>query len=88
MSTTHNKALSINLDDKIYGQDVKVYVQPMPLADVREHLQSVGLDPQWIATNDDSGAVSIDNLRLEGLLRLLQQYLIESGFVKNLANSV
>ena len=72
---------------KLYAQDVKVYVQPMPLADVCEHLQSVGLDPQWISTNDDSGVVSIDNLRFEGPLRLLQQYLIESGFVENLANN-
>ena len=69
---------------KLYANDVKLYVQSMPLADFRLHLESVDLDPEWVVMTDGSDTVSIHNLTFRGPLRLLQQYLMESGWVEKL----
>ena len=69
---------------KLYANNVRLYVQPMPLKDFRLHLESVDLDPEWVVITDQSDTVSIHNLTFRGPLRLLQQYLMESGWVENL----
>jgi hypothetical protein len=69
---------------KLFSSEVKAYVQSMSLADVRQHLESVNLDPNWVATTDNSNRVSMKNLSLHGPLMRLLQYLTESGFVEDL----
>jgi hypothetical protein len=69
---------------KLFANDVRLYVQPMSLTDFRMHLESVDLDPEWVVLSDESDMVSIHNLTFRGPLRLLQQYLMESGWVENL----
>ena len=56
----------------------------MPRKDFRLHLESVDLDPDWVVMTDESDSVSIHNLTFSGPVRLLQQYLMESGWVENL----
>jgi hypothetical protein len=69
----------------LYAHEVRVYVQPMPVVNFRNHLESVGLDPDWVEVTDKSDTVSIHNVSFRGPLRRLCQFLIESGFVENLA---
>ena len=69
---------------KLFSSEVIAYVQSMSLVDVRQHLESVNLDPNWVATTDDSNRVSIKNLSLRGPLMRLLQYVTESGFVEDL----
>ena len=69
---------------KLYANDVRLYVQPMSLKDFRLHLQSVDLDPDWVVRTEEADTVSIHNLTFSGPERLLQQYLMESGWVENL----
>jgi hypothetical protein len=69
---------------KLFSNGVKAYVQPMSLADIRQHLESVNIDPSWVDTTDDSDTVSMKNLSLHGPLMRLLQYLTESGFVEDL----
>ena len=69
---------------KLFADDVRVYVQPMSLTHFRMHLESVDLDPEWAVLSDESDTVSIHNLTFGGPLRLLHQYLVETGWVENL----
>jgi len=71
---------------KLFANGVKAYVQPMSLVDVRQHLESVNVNPGWVETTDESGTVSMKNLNLRGPLMRLLQYLTESGFVEDLPN--
>jgi len=69
---------------KLFANGVKAYVQPMSLVDVRQHLESVDVNPDWVRTTDESDTVSVQNLCLRGPLMRLLQYLTESGFVEDL----
>ena len=69
---------------KLFANGVKAYVQPMSLANVRRHLESVNVNPDWVETTDESDTVSMNNLSLRGPLMRLLQYLTESGFVEDL----
>lgn len=69
---------------KLFANDVKLYVRPMSLSDFRIHLKSVDLDPDWVVLTGESNTVSIHNLTFRGPLRLLQQYLMESGWIEEL----
>ena len=69
---------------RLYANDVKLYVQPMTIDDFHIHLQSVGLEPDWVVLADGAKTVSIDNLSFNGSERLLHQFLVESGWVENL----
>jgi hypothetical protein len=69
---------------KLFANGVKAYVQPMSLVDVRQHLESVNVDPDWVRTTDKSDTVSMQNLSLRGPLMRLLQYVTESGFVEDL----
>lgn len=57
----------------------------MSLTDLRMHLGSVDLDPDRVVITDEADTVSIDNLTFSGPRRRLQQSLMESGWVENLA---
>ena len=70
---------------KLYADDVRVYVQPMTPDDFRSHLASVGLGPDWVDVGADAGQVSLTNLEFHGPTQLLFRYLIESGWVEELA---
>jgi hypothetical protein len=72
---------------KLFSNGVKAYIQPMSLADIRQHLESVNVDPDWVDTTGDSDRVSIENLSLHGPLMRLLQYITESGFVEDLPDS-
>jgi hypothetical protein len=72
---------------KLFANGVKAYVQPMSLVDVRQHLESVNVDPDWVRTTDKSDTVSMQNLSLRGPLMRLLQYVTESGFVEDLPDS-
>ena len=69
---------------KLFANGVKAYVQPMSLANVRRHLESVNVNPDWVETTNESDTVSMKNLSLCGPLMRLLQYLTESGFVEDL----
>ncbi len=71
---------------KLYADDVRVYVQPMPLTDFCVHLKSVDLDPDWVTVTDQSDTVSVGELSFRGPTRLLHQYLLESGWVDELVH--
>jgi hypothetical protein len=71
---------------KLYADAVRIYVQPMSPDAFREHLDSVGLEPDWVTINDqrDDGLVSIHNIEFKGPTRLLHRYLLEAGWVQEL----
>ena len=69
---------------KLFSTGVKAFIQPMSLADIRQHLNSVNVDPNLVITTDDSDRVSVQNLSLRGPLMRLLQYITESGFVEDL----
>jgi len=69
---------------KLFANGVKAYVQPMSLVDVRQHLESVNVNPDWVEITDESDTVSMKNLSLRGPLIRLLQYLTESRFVEDL----
>ena len=69
---------------KLFSNGVKAYIQPMSLADIRQHLKSVNVDPNWVNTTGDPDSVSLQNLSLSGPLMRLLQYITESGFVEDL----
>lgn len=69
---------------KLFSNGVKAYIQPMSLADIRQHLKSVNIDPDWVDTTGDSDRVTMQNLSLRGPLMRLLQYIRESGFVEDL----
>jgi len=70
---------------KLYADAVRIYVQPMSPADFRQHLDSVGLEPDWVSFDEtDNGLVSIEKLRFNGPTRLLHRYLLEAGWVEEL----
>jgi hypothetical protein len=70
---------------RLYADTVRVYVQPMSVADFRSHLDSVGLTSDWVSVTEESGTVTLDNLRFTGpTTRLLHRYLLESGWVEQL----
>jgi hypothetical protein len=66
---------------KLFTTDVKVYAQPMRLADFRQHLDSAGLDSDWHELPDNTDKVSIHNLTFRGPIHSLFQYLLESGWI-------
>jgi len=69
---------------KLYANGVRIYVQPMTADDCRSHLDSVGLDEDWVALPVDSDHVTIENLEFSGPTRLLHHYLLEAGWVEEL----
>jgi len=69
---------------KLFANGVKANVRPMSLVDIRKHLESVNVNPDWVETTDESDTVSMKNLSLRGPLMRLLQYLTESGFVEDL----
>jgi len=69
---------------KLYANGVRIYVQPMTAADCRSHLDSVGLDQDWVTLPTDTDRVTITNLQFSGPTRLLHHYLIEAGWVEEL----
>ncbi|MGI9291242.1 MAG: TonB-dependent receptor [Gammaproteobacteria bacterium] len=71
---------------KLYADAVRIYVQPMSPNDFAEHLDSVGLDPDWVKIKNEreDGLVSIHNIEFKGPTRLLHLYLLESGWVQEL----
>jgi hypothetical protein len=70
---------------RLYADTVRVYVQPMSVDDFRSHLASVGLTSDWVNIATDDTEVTLDNLEFSGPTRLLHRYLIESGWVEQLA---
>ena len=65
---------------------VRIYVQPMSPEDFRQHLDSVGLEPDWVSFQiNDDGLVCIENLEFKGPTRLLHRYLLEAGWVEELS---
>lgn len=71
---------------KLYADAVRIYVQPMSPENFREHLDSVGLEPDWVCfTETEDGLVAIKNLEFKGPTRLLHRYLIEAGWVQELS---
>jgi hypothetical protein len=56
----------------------------MSLTDLRMHLGSVDLEPDWAVITDQADTVSLDNLTFSGPRRRLQQSLMESDWVENL----
>jgi hypothetical protein len=70
---------------KLYANGVRIYVQPMSAADCRSHLDSVGLDPDWVTLPSNTDEVTIENLKFSGPTRLLHHYLLEAGWVEELA---
>jgi hypothetical protein len=71
---------------KLYADDVRIYAQPMPLENFRQHLESVGLEPDWVSVKNEreDGLVSIHNIEFKGPTRLLHTYLLEAGWVEEL----
>lgn len=69
---------------KLYANGVRIYVQPMSAEDCRSHLDSVGLDPDWVNLPTDTDHVTIHNLEFNGPTRLLHRYLLEAGWVAEL----
>ena len=71
---------------KLYADDVRIYAQPMPADNFRQHLESVGLEPDWVSvkTEREDGLVSIHNIEFKGPTRLLHTYLLEAGWVEEL----
>ena len=54
----------------------------------KEHLDSVGLEPDWVTVNTETAdeLVSIHNLEFKGPTRLLHRYLLEAGWVEQLSS--
>jgi hypothetical protein len=73
---------------KLYADEVRIYVQPMSPEDFRQHLNSVGLAPDWVSvdTETSNGLVSIHNLEFQGPTRLLHRYLMEAGWAEELTS--
>lgn len=69
---------------RLYGDSVRLYVQPMSHKDFRSHLDSVDLGPDWVSVPEDSPSVTLHNIEFSGPTRLLHLYLIESGWVEQL----
>jgi hypothetical protein len=69
---------------KLYANGVRIYVQPMTADNCRSHLDSVGLDPDWVTLPPDTDQVTIHNLEFGGPTRLLHRYLLEAGWVDEL----
>ena len=74
---------------KLYADEVRIYVQPMSEDSFRQHLNSVGLAPDWVSVNTDADndMVSIHNLEFQGPTRLLHRYLMEAGWAEELTSS-
>jgi hypothetical protein len=74
---------------RLFADAVRIYVQPMSPENFRQHLQSVGLAPDWVSvtTMTEDGRVSIDNLEFQGPTRLLHRYLMEAGWVEELIST-
>jgi len=74
---------------RLFADGVRIYVQPMSPDNFRQHLQSVGLAPDWVSvtTMTEDGRVSIHNLEFQGPTRLLHRYLMESGWVEELIST-
>ncbi len=72
---------------RLYGDTVRVYVQPMSIKDFRSHLDSVGLAPDWVSVPENCESVNLHNIEFSGPTRLLHLYLIESGWVEQLKPS-
>jgi hypothetical protein len=72
---------------RLYGDTVRVYVQPMSCKDFRSHLDSVGLEADWVSVPEDCENVNLHNIEFRGPTRLLHLYLIESGWVEQLKPS-
>jgi hypothetical protein len=70
---------------RLYADTVRVYVQPMPVADFRAHLEAVGLASDWVKVTGENEEATLNNLEFSGPTRLLHRYLIESGWVTDLA---
>jgi hypothetical protein len=66
---------------KLFANDVKMYVQPMRSEDLHLHMRSVGLELDWLELTGAGESVAIRNLRFEGPLQRLFQFLVESGSV-------
>jgi hypothetical protein len=69
---------------KLYTNGVKVYVQSMRIEDFHLHLDSVGLDTDWIELPTSSDEVSIRSIAFRGPLHRLFQYLLETGSIDEL----
>ncbi len=69
---------------KLYAEGVKVYVQSMDTRDFHRHLESVGLESDWIEVPGSCDKVSIHNLVFRGPLQRLFQYLLESDAIDEL----
>ncbi|MBT8421819.1 MAG: TonB-dependent receptor [Gammaproteobacteria bacterium] len=74
---------------RLYGDTVRVYVQPMSCGNFRSHLDSVGLGDDWVSPpascdTSDGAAVTLHNIEFSGPTRLIHRYLIESGWVQPL----
>jgi hypothetical protein len=56
----------------------------MSTEDFHLHLDSVGIETDWIELPDSSEEVSIHNLAFRGPLHRLFQYLLETGSIDEL----
>lgn len=64
---------------RLFAQNVRIYVYPMTVADLREWLTSVSIGGwEWSETN---GRVSVSQLRREPPLGHLFAYLLSSKFL-------
>jgi hypothetical protein len=64
---------------RLFTQNVRVYVYPMPAEDMQRHVEEAGLTGwTWKETN---GMVSANNLHPSGPLESLYQYLLSSEFI-------
>ncbi|MCP4002093.1 MAG: TonB-dependent receptor [Gammaproteobacteria bacterium] len=73
---------------KLYADEVRIYIQSMSEGDFRQHLDSVGLAPDWVTVNAENSndLASIHNLEFQGPTRLLHRYLMEAGWVEELTS--
>ena len=64
---------------RLFTQNVRVYVYPMPAEDVQRQVKETGVSGwTWKETN---GMVTADNLHPSGPLDSLYQYLLRSEFI-------
>ncbi|MDJ0926066.1 MAG: TonB-dependent receptor [Gammaproteobacteria bacterium] len=70
---------------KLFVDDVKLYVQPMSRSAFENHLISADVDTDWVDIRSEGDIVTPNSLEFSGPTRLLHQYLLESGWVVELA---
>ena len=66
---------------KLFTANARVYVQSMAREQFQQHLETLGVDTTHYAISDESGRVSIHNLRLVGPKQNLFQFLLDSGWI-------